>query len=1069
LAFPYAELHCHSNASFLDGASPPEELVEEAVALGLEALALTDRDGMYGVVRFAEAAKEVGLRTVFGAELTLGLASARPTMPDPDPSGDHLLVLARDPEGYARLCRAISTAQLAGSKGAPRSNLEVLAGLHGGHWLVLTGCRKGAVPRALVERGPTAAAVQLDLLIETFGRQNVLVEIWDHGDPLDSTRNDALVRIGAARGIDAVATNNAHYAAPRRRRLATALAAVRARRSLNELDGWLPSSASAHLRSGREQASRLLRYPGTVERAAALGHELAFDLELIAPRLPDFPIPEGHTEMSWLRHLAEQGAIRRYGARGAERVKGAWRQIDYELDMIEDLGYAGYFLIVWDIVQFCERADIFCQGRGSAANSAVCYAIGITKADAVSLGLLFERFLSPERDGPPDIDLDIEAGRREEAIQYVYQRYGRDRAAQVANVITYRPRSAVRDMGRALGYEPGQLDAWAKQIEIWGPGGGRDDVHESSGDKPGPKIAPPVGRLGEADDHDVPAAVMELAAQVQGFPRHLGIHSGGMVICDRPVLEVCPVEWATMKDRSVLQWDKDDCAAIGLVKFDLLGLGMLSALHVAVDLIRDHQGVEIDLAELPQDPAVYDMLQAADSVGVFQVESRAQMATLPRLRPRKFYDLVVEVALIRPGPIQGGSVHPYIRRRNGSEKVTYLHPLLERSLSKTLGVPLFQEQLMQMAVDVAGFTAAEADQLRQAMSAKRSVERMERLRERLYQGMAERGVTPEVADQLYEQLAAFANFGFPESHAVSFAYLVYSSSWLKLHYPEAFLAALLNSQPMGFYSPRTLVADARRHGVVVRGPDLHASDALATLEPIDGAAKANGVAVRVGLSAVRGIGDEVAERIEAGRPYASMADLVHRIGLSEAQVEALATAGAFGCFGLERREALWAAGAVAQARADRLPGAVVGAEAPRLPGMSPVELSAADLWATGLSVDSHPVEFLRGRLDALGAVSSDGLAAVEAGARVLVGGIVTHRQRPATASGTTFLSLEDETGIVNVICSQGVWARYRRAARSSVALLVRGRLERAEGVTNLIAEQLHQLPTDFAVRSRDFH
>jgi error-prone DNA polymerase len=1148
---PYAELHCHSNASFLDGASPPEELAEEAARLGLEALALTDHDGMYGVVRFAEAAKALGLPTVFGAELTLGLGSRsgakRSRGGVPDPPGEHLVVLARGPDGYARLCRAISTAQLAGSKGAPRGDLELLAGLHGGHWLVLTGCRKGVVPAALIQHGPAAAGRQLDRLIEAFGRENMLVELWDHGDPLDSARNDALVRLGMERGVEAVATNNVHYATPGRRRLATALAAVRARCSLDELDGWLPAAASAHLRAGHEQALRLLRYPGVVERAAEVGRALAFDLELIAPRLPDFPVPPGHTEMSFLRRLAEEGATSRYGPRGAERVPGAWRQIDHELGMIGRLGFPGYFLTVWDIVRFCERAGIYCQGRGSAANSAVCYAMGITKADAVSLGLLFERFLSPERDGPPDIDLDIEAGRREEAIQYVYRRYGRERAAQVANVITYRPRSAVRDMGRALGYAPGQLDAWARQLDAWGSGGLKS---EARGGVPGgvarPSGSPPVdrgsgglksearagapggvarpsgsplvssgsppvstGNLEETTDHDAPSAVIELAVQVQGFPRHLGIHSGGMVICDRPVLEVCPVEWATMKDRSVLQWDKDDCAAIGLVKFDLLGLGMLSALHEAVDLIGAHHGVEVDLAGLPQEPAVYEMLSRADSIGVFQVESRAQMAALPRLKPRCFYDLVVEVALIRPGPIQGGSVHPYIRRRNGVEPVTYLHPRLERSLAKTLGVPLFQEQLMQMAVDVAGFTAAEADQLRQAMSAKRSVERMERLRERLYQGMAERGVRVDVADRIYEQLAAFANFGFPESHAVSFAYLVYASAWLKLHYPAAFLAALLNAQPMGFYAPRTLVADARRHGVVVRGPDLNASAATATLERLEegegaappraagggawpsegegaappraagggawpsegeGAAppRAAGFAVRLGLSAVRTIGEELAEQVAGGRPYASMADLVRRVGLNQAQVEALATAGAFGCFGLERREALWAAGAVAQAHADRLPGAVIGAQAPQLPGMSQAERGAADLWATGLSVWSHPVQFVRGRLDTLGVMTSEGLDAVEPGTRVLVGGVVTHRQRPATAGGTTFLSLEDETGIVNVICSPGVWARYRRLARVAAALLVRGRLERASGVTNVIADQFRPLSLGIATRSRDF-
>src|SRR5215213_5458119 len=741
MVVPYAELHCHSNASFLDGGSHPEELAEEAARLRLEALAITDHDGMYGIVRFAEAARALGLPTIFGAELTLpagglpvpgrvlgpgpGLGAGgwelQQRTGSPDPGGEHLVVLARGPEGYGRLCRAISEAQMAGVKGAPVGELGRLAELHGGHWVVLTGCRKGAVARALADRGPAVAEAELDRLVQAFGRDNLYVEIWDHGDPLDSVRNDALVRLADRAGVEVVATNNVHYATPGRRRLATALAAVRARSSLADLDGWLPAGAGAHLRSGFEQAARLARYPGTVELAADLGRALAFDLELVAPRLPDFPVPPGHTEMTWLRELATQGATSRYGPRHDERTPGAWRQIDHELAMIEQLGFPGYFLIVWDIVEFCRRADIYCQGRGSAANSAVCYAIGITKADAVSLGLLFERFLSPERDGPPDIDLDIEAGRREEVIQYVYQRYGRDRAAQVANVITYQARSAVRDMGRALGYAPGQLDAWSRQVDAWGP-------------------------IEATVEHEIPDQVMELARQVQRFPRHLGIHSGGMVICDRPVVEVCPVEWATMKDRSVLQWDKDDCAAVGLVKFDLLGLGMLSALHGAVDLVRDHHGVEVDLAGLPQEAAVYDMLCQADSVGVFQVESRAQMATLPRLAPREFYDLVVEVALIRPGPIQGGSVHPYIRRRNGDEEVTYLHPLTEKALAKTLGVPLFQEQLMQIAMDVGGFTAGESDQLRQAMGSKRSRERMERLHRRFADGAGERGVTPDVVE-----------------------------------------------------------------------------------------------------------------------------------------------------------------------------------------------------------------------------------------------------------------------------------------------------------------------------------
>jgi len=1158
-AVPYAELHCHTNFSFLDGASHPEELAEEAARLGLEALAVTDHDGFYGVVRFAEAARAVGLPTVFGTELTLD-GPTQPPLGAADPPGEHLVVLARSPEGYARLARAATTAQLAGQKGAPRIGLDALAELAGGEWAVLTGCRKGPLAAALHADGPAAAGRALDQLVGLFGREHVHVELWDHGDPLDTVRNDALAQLAVARDVPLVATNNVHYAVPAKRRLATALAAVRSRRSLGEIDGWLPGGAGAHLRSGAEQSRRFARYPGVVETAAELGRSCAFDLRLVAPNLPPYPCPDGLTEMQFLRRLVEDGASRRdrYGPRPtspnptpdelvvnvvegqppSRQVRGrgagagtlnerAWRQIDHELDVIEALGFPGYFLIVWDIVEFCRRSDIYCQGRGSAANSAACWALGITKADAVRLGLLFERFLSPERDGPPDIDLDIESGRREEVIQYVYGRYGRHYAAQVANVITYRTRSAVRDMAKALGADPGQQDAWSKQLDPWkgvrgnleAPGAGpampaTPGIHEprahasragwvderppvaaslhEPGDRPGggpgPGSRPERGHGHERGavapapaahlDHDIPIEVLELAAEVEHFPRHLGIHSGGMVLCDRPVIEVCPVEWARMEDRSVLQWDKDDCAAVGLVKFDLLGLGMLTALHHMVDLVREHADPTVDLATVPQDDAVYDMLGKADSIGVFQVESRAQMATLPRLKPRTFYDLVVEVALIRPGPIQGGSVHPYIRRRNKKEPVTYLHPLLKPALEKTLGVPLFQEQLMQMAIDVAGFSPGEADQLRQAMGSKRSVERMERLSHRLYAGMAERGITGEVADEIYAKLAAFANFGFPESHSVSFAYLVYASAWFKLHHPAAFCAGLLNAQPMGFYSPHTLVQDARRHGVEVRTPCIDRSSAEATLEPCDPATSTGGVAVRLGISSVRGIGDDLAEQIAAGRPYADMEDVARRNGLSLAQLEALATSGAFAAFdddpegargpGSGRRTAIWEAGVVAQGSADQLAGIVTGTTVPTLPGMDDRETALADLWATGVAPDGHPTRFLREELDRLGVLPAAALGGREDGSRVLVGGVVTHRQRPATAGGTTFLNLEDETGLVNVVVSRGCWIHHRRLVQTAPALLIRGRLETAEGVTNVIAETISLLPLSVHLPSRDF-
>ncbi len=1039
---PYAELHCHSHFSFLDGASDPAELVAEASRLGLSALAITDHDGFYGVVRFAEAARQHGLPTVFGAELTVDAPS--PRTGSPDPPGTHLVVLAEGPAGYARLGTAITEAQLAGSKGHPQLSLDMLTGLYEGAgcsgrapWFVLTGCRKGAVPAALVSDGPSAARRVLDDLVARFGRDRVAVELWDHGNPLDAGRNEALARLAVSAGVAAVATNNVHHHDLSRRRLATVMAAVRARRSLEELDGWLPAAGSAHLRSGAEQARRFARFPGVVEAAAELGECCAFDLDLIAPDLPPFPCPDGLDEIGYLRRLAEAGASDRYGPRGSEWVAGAWRQVDHELAVIGQLGFAGYFLVVWDLVQFCRRSDIYCQGRGSAANSAVCYALGITNADAVGLDLLFERFLSLERDGPPDIDIDIESGRREEVIQYVYGRYGRRHTAQVANVITYRARSAVRDVARALGYAQGQQDAFAKGLER-------------------------RSRVG--DTGSVPAQVALMADELCDAPRHLGVHSGGMVICDRPLAEVCPIEWATMADRSVLQWDKEDCAAVGLVKFDLLGLGMLSALHGAVDLIAAHEDVQVDLARLPQEDGVYDMVCAADTIGVFQIESRAQMATLPRLRPRCFYDLVVEIALIRPGPIQGGSVHPYIRRRNGREPVTYPHPLCEKALSRTLGVPLFQEQFMQLSIDVAGFSASEADSLRQAMGSKRSRERMAALHERFTAGATERGVPPKVVEEVWEKLAAFSDYGFPESHSVSFAHLVYASCWIKLHHPAAFCAALLNAQPMGFYAPHTLVQDARRHGVEVHTPDLNLSGAGAALE-------APGPAVRLGLGSVRGVGDDLAERITAGRPYRSIEDLQRRIGPGSDVMEALATAGAFGCFDVDRRSALWSAGALAASGADRLPGVVTGVEAPPLPGLSEPDTARADLWATGVSPDGHPTRFVRERLAAEGVLTAADLASVADRQRVVVAGVVTHRQRPPTAGGVTFVNLEDETGLVNVIVSKGCWAHHREVAAGAVALLVKGRAEVADDagrVVNVVAEHLETLSLASPGRARDF-
>jgi len=1079
----YAELHAHSSYSFLDGASSPEDLVEEAERLGLEALALTDHDGFYGSVRFAEAAEHTSLRTVFGSELSLGLP--RPQQGEADPVGTHLLVLARREEGYHRLAGAITRAQLrGGEKGRPLYDLDELADRGHGHWAVLTGCRKGAVGRALagpVARGSgdlSAAEAALRELVDRFGRDGVYVELTRQGDPLDDRRNDALAELARRVGVPTLATNNVHYATPARAPLAQAVAAIHATRSMDELDGWLPAHGSAHLRSGDEMARLFARYPGAVERAADLAAELAFPLRRARPALPQQEVPEGHTPMSYLRRLVWEAVPSHY----PDLDEDGRRRIAHELDVIEQKDFPGYFLIVHDIVAEARRRGILCQGRGSAAASAVCYLLDITAVDAIAYNLPFERFLSAVRDEEPDIDVDFDSDRREEIIQWVYDRYGRERAAQVANVIQYRPKNAIRDVARALGFSPGQQDAWSRQVERWGA-----TVESGPG-------------------HDIPEQVIRYATELMKAPRHLGIHSGGMVLTDRPVGEVVPVEHARMENRTVIQWDKDDAAWMGLVKFDLLGLGMLSALQHCFDLIHAATGERWELRRLPrEEPAVYDMLCRADSIGVFQVESRAQMGLLPRLQPRRFYDLVIQIALIRPGPIQGGAVHPFVRRKMGREPVTYPHPDLRPVLERTLGVPIFQEQLMQMAMVIGDCTGEDADLLRRAMGSKRGLERIEKVRDKLFAGMARHGLDEKTADAIYAQIQAFANFGFAESHSLSFGLLVYASSWIKLHYPAAFLAGLLRAQPMGFYSPATLTADARRHGVVVHRPDINRSGAQEELEPLDPARldptgrddclrshegdpppfdpdapdesaahrRDGGFAVRLGLAGVTGVGLRTARRIVAEReengPFASMHDLVRRTGVTENQLEALATAGAFASLGHGTREALWIAGAAAQDRPEYLPGTVQAVQPPLFPDPTSYERLAGDLWATGISTDDHPIAHFRAALDARRVLSSRAMRSHETGRRVEVAGLVTHRQRPATASGVTFLNLEDEFGLINVICSQGAWSRYRAVVRDSPALIARGILERSpEGVINLIADGFEDLRVGIGHRSRDF-
>ena len=1105
----YAELHCHTNFSFLDGAATAAELVERAAELGYTALGVTDHDGFYGAVKVMQAAARYDLPVVYGVEVGIhadapvgdlsdpvGRAEAwdedrlaasgseahrrrgrsvthHGTKPLDDHSADHLVLLAGSPTAYATLSRLVTRAQFRGEKDrAAYAWGDLAEAARDPDLFCLTGCWQGAVPRA-AGRGDIAAAVtEAGRLRELFGSR-LHVELWHHGMPGDDHRNDLLWEVSQRLRIPAVATNQVHHAVRGDSHLADVLAAIAGRRDLVEADGFRPGTDERFLKPPDEQHRRFARYPGVVGRAAALGERLAFDLRLVSPDLPPFPMP-GHfrSEMEYLRHLTFEGAREVYPGTGEGGIDPRARErLEHELRIIDRLGFPGYFLVVKDIVDFARSQDIYCQIRGSGADSAVCRCIGLTRVDPIRLHLPFERFLSEERGRPPDIDLDLEADRREEVIQYCYRRYGRERAAMVANVVTYRARSVLRDVGKVFGMTQAQVDGLSRYVDS------RRTDHLRT------EAPLPHGLTSEL--------IYDVCHRLDGFPRHLGIHSGGMVIADRPLHQVVPIEWGRMEGRSVLQWDKDDCAAIGIVKFDLLGLGMLNALHLATDLVEETHGVRIDLAAIPQEPAIYRQLTVADTVGLFQVESRAQMATLPKMKPKTFYDLAVEVALIRPGPIQGQSVHPYLRRRNGEEPVRYPHPSTVPILEKTLGVPIFQEQLMELARVCAGFDGGQSDRLRAAMTHKRSDEEMSKLRDEVYAGMERNEIRGPAADEIWEKLQGFASFGFPESHSVSFAYIVYMSAWLRFHYPAEYLAGLLNAQPMGFYSPNSLVQDAQRHGVVVLEPDINASWHDCTVEPVEvdygdvveylGAAWRRGrgasddpprpaVGVRMGLRYVRNLGGSEITRIEAARTigghFEDPADLAHRAGLPVDALEGLAAAGALVSIGLDRRQGIWAAGALAEIGPGRLPLSP-GVDPPGLPVMTPREQHLADLWATSTST-SHPIQFIRSELRAMGCLTASEVLELRRTTRkVRMGGVVTHRQRPGTANGVRFFNLEDETGLVNVVVLPPVWEAGYEVARKAPAMIIEGLVEYRDGVTNLVARHFEAIPV-VSTGSRDF-
>jgi error-prone DNA polymerase len=1026
---PYAPLLCKSNFSFLEGASHPEELVERAADLGLPAIALTDRDGVYGVVRAHLKARELGVKLLIGSEVTID-------------DGPSIVLLAANRTGYAHLCHLLTLGRRRCVKGESRvSWREVCAHAEG----VLALWTRKSFSTQSDDRHDGAPQGRLGDLRDAFGdRRYALLTRHQRTDDVEA---ETRLRTFAERfELPLVAGNEVLYHQRARRRLQDILTAVRYKTTLTAAGRLLQPNAEHDLKTPYTFAQLFNDLPGAVARTAEIAGRCDFTLDAIRYRYPSERLPSGMTSAEWLRRLTFDGARERYGGMIPDDVR---TQLDKELELIDRLDYPGYFLTMWEIVRFCREQNILCQGRGSAANSAVCYCLGITAIDPVRMDLLFERFISQERAEPPDIDLDIEHARREEVIQHVYAKYGRDRAAMVANVIRYRPRSAVRDVGKALGVPETALDRLAKLLPHWGAP--EPDAFRQAGFDP---KQPTMRHL------------LELSTEILDFPRHLSIHPGGFLLGHRPVHELVPIENGAMPERTVIQWDKEDVEALGLFKVDLLGLGALTQLHDCFDLLREHRGVELSLATVPaDDPETFEQIRHGDTVGVFQIESRAQMTMLPRLKPRSFYDLVVEISIVRPGPISGNMVHPYLKRRSGQEPVEYPHPSLEPVLAKTLGIPLFQEQVMRLAVVAADYTPGEADQLRRDMAAWRRTGRIERHRERLIQRMQAKGIDPDFAERVFEQIRGFGEYGFPESHGASFALICYAAAYLHRHYPAEFLCAILNAQPMGFYSPSTLIEDGKHHGVEIRPVDVTASDWDCTLEP--------GPAVRIGLRYVKGLGVADGERIldtRGTRAFTDYDDFVRRIPLAEDKLEALAQAGAFESLRLDRRQALWEGRRLLRQRDETLQ--LVDNEP--LQGFEPLDFAEVVHWdysATGHSTRGHPIETVRAALEAQGLPTAQQVTAMPGGRTVRYAGAVICRQRPGTAKGVVFMTMEDETGFVNVVVWPDVWKEFAWTIKSSPFLGITGKLQSEEGVVHLIAESAWRPDVGRRVpgkRTRDF-